>query len=404
MRRLVLGLLLLVAACGPAQGGPATSPLALVTPSPSATAETSPPVSPGPTALGPLLFAVLEAKIPGSPRTWNTVAIAGLDGYAKAKATFIPMPVPNLGCMGAVLSQSAHVAAGKAYFADGKGVVRSLSIQGQVVKVATFPLASSQQMLSFAVSPDGSRLLGTVFTLPAKPNLACNGAPATGYALDVYSAPAGGSSTLLYHQSLQSSPSSVMALTGWDALGPVGTYPTVWASQGGGPGSTLGVAVRIDANTGKVVRQVADPSVCQVWDMAFSGDYLCLKNPVANSAGAYDTTLSLHSVSGAEITHFSVTTPDGSACCPFVAPDEQHMVVGAYYVSVVGARNGTRFNLGSNVPGKQFGATGWLDSGTVIGSVSSLSPSPNLAYVRLTTPGATVSLGFPGGFVGTVNR
>jgi hypothetical protein len=411
MRRALVGLLLVFAACGQAQGGASASPGSTATAetSPSSGGTPSPTAQQSPTSSGPLLFAVLEAKIPGSPYTWNTAAVAGLDGYARAKATFIPMPSPDLGCMGSVLPPSAHVAAGRVYFADGKGVVRSLSTRGQVTTVATFPLTSSQQTLSFAVSPDGSRLLGAVLTASAKYFSCSASQPAHSLSLDVFSAQAGGASALLYHQSL-SDASKVMALTGWDAVGPLGTYPTVWASQGGGPGSTLGVAARIDANTGKVVRQVADPSVCQVWDMAFSGDYLCLGNPVANSAGAYDTTraydttLSLHSVNGAEITHFSVTTPDGSACCPFVAPDEQHMVVGAYYVSVVGARNGTRFNLGSNVPGKQFGAAGWLDSETVIGAVSSLSPSPNLAYVRLTTPGATVSLGFPGNFVGTVNR
>jgi hypothetical protein len=390
MRRLVIGLLLMVAACGPAQGGPSTSPLALVTPSPSATAETSPPGSPSPTSPGPLLFAVLEAKIPGSPHTWNTVAIVGLDGYAKAKTTFIPMPVPNLGCMGAVLSQSAHVAAGKAYFADGKGVVRSLSIQGQVIKVATFPLTSSQQMLSFAVSPDGSRLLGTVFTLPAKPNLACNGSPATGYALDVYSAPAGGSSTLLYHQSLQSSPSSVMALTGWDAVGPVGTYPTVWASQGGGPASELGVAVRIDAGTGKVLRQVADPNSCLVWDTAASGDFACV--PAASAR------VSVRRSDGSEIWQFTPTAPVNALFKPFLAPDEQHVVVGGAGEDIeqVGAKDGSRINLTSAL----FGVAGWLNSTTILGGTS----GGGLAYVRLSAPLTAVSMGFSGLFVGTVQN
>jgi len=378
MRRFVIGLLLLFAACGQAQGGSSNSPLA------------SAPASPTATSPGMLLFAVLEAKIPGSPHTWNTVAIAGLDGYAKAKTTFIPMPVPDLGCMGAVLSQSAHVAAGKAYFADGKGVVRSLSIQGQVIKVATFPMTSSQQMLSFAVSPDGSRLLGTVFTLPAKPNLACNGSPATGYALDVYSAPAGGSSTLLYHQSLQSPPSSVMALTGWDAVGPVGTYPTVWASQGGGPASELGVAVRIDAGTGKVLRQVADPNSCLVWETAASGDFVCI--PAASAR------VSVRRSDGAEIWQFTPTAPVNALFKPFLAPDEQHLVVGGAGEDIeqVGAKDGSRINLTSAL----FGVAGWLNSTTVLGGTS----GGGLAYVRLSAPLTAVSMGFSGLFVGTVQN
>jgi hypothetical protein len=139
----------MMVACGPSQ---AQAP---ATPTASATAPSSPNSTP--TVSGPLLFAVLEAKIPASPYQWNTVAIAGLDGNARAKATFIPMPVPVVGCMGAIIPPSATIAACKVYFADGRSVVRSLSVNGQLTKVATFPLTSSQQMLSFAVSPDGSR-------------------------------------------------------------------------------------------------------------------------------------------------------------------------------------------------------------------------------------------------------
>src|SRR4029077_4123663 len=223
MKRLLIALVLIVAACGQPQARSATSPQASgATPSATATQAASPGVSPSSL---PLLFAVLEAKGTVNAYTWNTVAIAGLDGRARAKTTFVPMPLPKMGCIGAVIPVPAHVAAGKVYFADGKGVVRSLSVTGQVTRVATFALTSSQQMLSFAVSPDGSRLLGTVFTLPTKPNVACTGAPDTGYALDVYSAPAGGASRLLYHENLQSTPANVMALTGWDAVGPVGTSP-----------------------------------------------------------------------------------------------------------------------------------------------------------------------------------
>jgi hypothetical protein len=379
MWRLILCPLLMVVACGPAQAQPSTSPAA-------ATAGPSPSTSASP------LFAVLEATIPGSQYEWNTVAIAGLDGYARAKTTFTPMPVPDIGCMGAILPQSAQVAAGRVYFADGKGVVRSLSVTGQVTQVAAFPLTSSQQMLSFAVSPDGSELLGTVFTLPAKPNLACNGSAASsGYSLSVYSAKAGGSSTLLYHESLPTGaslgwapPPIVMALTGWDAVGPFGTYPTAWASQGGGPGSDLGVAVRIDASTGKVLRQVADPNSCLVWDIGASGDFTCIPDGVAN--------VSVRRPDGSEIWQTS-----GSHYWNFLSPDEQHIVAAsdATGLEVLG-RDGTRVKLGS---GYGLDPAGWLDSTTVIGGVG---PNP-LAYVGLSAPSTIVSLGFKVLFVGTVH-
>jgi hypothetical protein len=286
------------------------------------------------------------------------------------------------------------------YFADGTGVVRSLAANGQIARVASFPFSGHQQMLSFAVSPDGSHVLGVVFTLPAKPNLACNSSPAPGgYSLDVYAATSGGASTLLYQENWTNPPTNVLALFGWDSVGPFGTQPTGWATQGGGPAPyNGGIPARVDSNTGKVLRQV-DPSSCRVWDMAFSGDFVCITDPViSKSTGLYDEKVSVRRVDGSEIWQFTVTTSDGSVFNPFLAPDEQHVVVAADYVTEVVGRDGSRVKLGSQVLGNQFGASGWFDSTTVIGSASA-----NLAYVHLSAPSTVVSLGFQGVFVGTVH-
>ena len=393
MRRLVIGLMLIVGACGPSQAQTPVSPSAATA---SATATVTPGAGPTPNPSGPLVFAVLEAKIAGSPFDWNTVAIVGLDGYAKAKTTFTPMPVPTVPCAGAVLPPSAHVAGDKVYFADGAGVVRSLSASGQIARVATFPFSGHQQMLSFAVSPDGSQLLGAVFTLPAKPTSWCGTPELSGYSLDVYSAKAGGSSTLLYHESLPAT-GNVMALFGWDNVGPFGTYPTVWASQGGGPGSTVGVLVRIDASTGKVLGEIGGANGCGVWEMAFSGDYACTEAPATNSPGTNDAKVSVRRVDGSEIWHVTLKTDDGFVYLPQLAPDEAHVAVGVNSATVVVGRTGSQIKIG-------FFSSGWLNSSTLIGDVITASPNPNLAYVVLKAPGAVISLGFPGLFVGTVQR
>jgi hypothetical protein len=385
MRRLVIGLALMVVACGPSQAQTPASP-STPTATPSATATASPSPRPTPSVSGPLLFAVLEAKIAAKPFEWNTVAIAGLDGHARAKTTFIPMPVPDVGCMGANIPQSAQVANGKVYFADGTGVIRSLAVNGQVTRVASFHFSGHQQMLSFAVSPDGSQLLGAVLTVPAKFYSCDSGPSAQPLTLDVYSAHPGAASTLLYHQNLPNT--DVMKLVGWDEVGPVATFPTDWADQGGGPRPHFfGIAARVDASTGKVVGQVADPNSCEVWDMAFSGDFACIRNGSA--------TVSVRRPNGSEIWHFITAALADTPYDPLLAPDEQHVVVSGTGVSTeqVGAKDGSRINLGN------FGVDGWLNSTTLIGAAT---PTANLAYVRLSAPRTVVSMGFSGLFVGTV--
>jgi hypothetical protein len=369
---------------------------------PTSAATSTPTSAPG------LLFAVLEAKGTATASTYNTVAIVGLDGYARAKTTFVPMPVPNLGCMGAILSPSAQVAAGRVFFADAKGVIRSLGIDGTVAIAATFPMTSTQQMLSFAVSPDGGQVLGAVFTAPknAEP---CDSSPAPGgYSFVAYTARTGQASHLVY-QETWSKPPVVMALTGWDAVGPIGTYPTVWASQGGGPGSTLGVYVRVNAGTVKPGAQLSDPSSCQVWDSVQSGSFVCMKDPVMTDGGTPSQkvvqAVSVRGANGSELWH-STVIGQNSPYLPFLAPDGEHLMICCNDLNLADshemlvARSGSQVNLV-----KGFLPAGWLDATTMIGEFNAnpLTQGPfALGYVQSASPTKFTSMGVTAKFVGTV--
>ena len=386
---LAAAILLFAIACGQSQGHQAAS-------SPSA------PASPQ-----PLLFAVLQAN--GTPNAWtyNTVVIAGLDGRERATATFAPMSVPILGCMGAVLPPSAHVAAGKVFFADSKGVVRSLSIDGTVAVAATFPMTSTQQILSFAVSPDGTSLLGTIFTVPSNAGLACGEQSTTAnYTFDAYAAPAGGTSTLVYRQAW-SAPHDVLALTGWDAVGPIGTYPTVWATQGGGPGSTLGIKVRVNPATIQPSAVLTDPAKCLVWDSNANGAFVCLGNAAITAGGTADQrvsqTVSVRQAGDVELWHSTVVGQNGQFG-PYLSPDAQHVQVCCNDLNLAEphellvGRDGSQVNL---VTG--FYAAGWLDALTMIGYVNANGgQQPTFSYVSTNAPSTAVSMGFSGTFIGTV--
>jgi hypothetical protein len=385
---LLAALVLMAVACGQVQGNPSGSATPKSTPVPAQE----------------LVFAVLEAKGTANAWTYNTVVIVGLDGRERAHATFTPMAVPAAGCMGAILPPSAHVAAGKVFFADSRGVVRSLDADGKVLEAATFPMTSTQQMLSFAVSPDGSRLLGTVYTIPTNA-LTCDGSSSRVFTFDAYSAANGGAAHLVYHQSW-TKPQSVLALTGWDFIGPIGTYPTVWASQGGGPGSTLGVKVRVDAATIKPGARFSDPSECLAWDSNQNGSFVCTKDGVITNSGTAQqqvtVPVSIRRADGSELWHYTATGENGPTS-PAISPDGRRVLMccsGTAVSELVYSSDGTSTTLG---PG--FFASAWLDSNTAIGVLHpdpTQQPPLTLGYVSLDAPATAVSLRLTGAFVGTV--
>jgi hypothetical protein len=382
MRRLLTGLLLLVVAtaCGSASVAARPSPSLAGTATPAANTSPSPSLSPR-----PLLFAALEVK---GGNAWNVLAIAGLDGYARAKTNFTPLPAPFVGCAGSVPPASAHVAAGKVYFADGAGVIRTLNTTGQIATIAAIPYTGHQQMLSFAVSPDGSQLLASVFTLPPQATPGsdpCAGPAPFGpgdFMQDVYSANPGAATHLLYHRVLATSfgqPISTLAFVGWDKLGPEATYPTEWATQGGGP-HPYGTLVRVDASTGNVVRQVDNPQSCLVWDIAAGGDYVCTNNAGGISVRRPDAT---------EI--WGVAAPSNSQYwAPYLSPGEDKVATGATDNTIVSS-DGSQSPLGLN-------PLGWLNETTIIGGGFGV----HFTYAKVDRPGTAIDIGFTGMFVGTV--
>ena len=402
MRLLALIALLLTVACGSTstvahKTGSHATPSDLASPSTASGSSPSPPAvasagaTPSPMVFHALLFAALEAKGTSDPIAWNTVAIAGLDGYARAKTTFKPLATPYVGCAGGVRPTQAYVAAGKVFFSDGDGYIRSLAVGGQVVQVTRFAITSTQQFLSFAVSPDGTRLLGSVFTLPPKPASGdpCNGGTIWGpgdFKFDVFSAAAGQQATLLYHLDIPQPTGQTMpnelAFAGWTSAGPFATSPTVYATQGGGPVHYWGIPGAVDPTTGKVTGPIYNQQQCAVWDIAASGDFAC-------APSAPGIAVSVRRPNGTEIWNFK--SANGSDYLDYLSPDETR-VLGQGAQAEVLSKSGARV-----VPWQGF-YVGWLNNQTMMGTLT----NQNFAYISLGSPGSAVDIGFKGSFVGTV--
>ena len=232
MRVAVLAAVLILAACGSgpraqaqssirANATPTSTPGEVSSPSPTPLPSASPQGIPSPVA-GPL-FAVVEG---GSGESPDTVAIVGLDGYARAKAKFQPRKAIDGGGNYVPLQGVAQVTGAGVFYIDGFGTVRVLRVGSQPQVVATFPRQPAQYETWFAVSPDSlSVVAGTLQSSDAGSKFS--------YAI----APAGGQTTVL-RQLQNPIPDVITFPVGWIASGPVAMVPLALSTEttwSGGP-------------------------------------------------------------------------------------------------------------------------------------------------------------------------
>jgi hypothetical protein len=289
-----------------------------------------------------------------------------------------------------VLPVQARVAAGAVYFIDGKGVVRRLEPSGSVQAVTTFPITSSQQDVSFAVSPGGNRLMAAVFTHASVVPGPASG-PAylpTGQArLDLEVANAGGSATTVKHW--QGSASGDLSqpqfhnitMAGWDAVGPtvlVDGYEAVQNTVIEGQQWMGGHLARIslDGTLGSSI----GPASCQPYSVEQEGSIVCLKGTSVNVvSGAGQVLWQVSNVPAPlSISGGFALSPDGSQ----VAMD-----------GLLAGKGGSRTTLAAN-----FSTRGWIDDQTIIGFVG--FGTSRIGIIRTSSPTKVEDWGFSGQYVG----
>jgi hypothetical protein len=357
----LLGAPLTLAGCG------AAAPASLVV----ATRSAAPPYpATSPTPRPELLVAVLERR--GGASTPNLVAIVGLDGRARARASFTGRTVPGVGALTAVLQPEARVVGGAVYYADGLGVVRRLTPRGgDPSTVATFPITSDQQAVAVAVSPDGRRLMATVLTVQP-------------WHVDVEVAPAGGPTVTVRSIDVAATEPGtaprLLQLTGWDATGPVALPDGLAAqAQDDAGGLWQGHPAHLDGH-GLAGPTLGGP-MCGASSEEPDGTLLC--------DDAQSSTTTVRRPDGVMIHRFAHT---GSG--PRLSPDGGRL---AY--SLGRGRSAVQSWDGTTVPlADGFTPSGWLAGDLLIGTTR----REELAYVDLSAPGRAVDMGFAGAFVGVV--
>lgn len=382
------------------QASPSASSVSSIA-SPSASA--TPNATPSPAAT--TLYAVLEAPALNAQNT--TVAIAGLNGVARAKTHFIPRSTPYAPDVAVVLAPEAHVVGGVVYFIDGRGVVRTLERSGRVRQVAVFALTQKQQEISFAVSPDGKHLVAAILTLPSVGKLI----PGTAWyelvgpwKLEVDRADVGAATVTMHRWQASGEPSQPgnfanIVMAGWDTQGPVAVVGGAFATQNGQFDQQTffgGRFAHINIATGLPGSAYACNTGSQAWSVAPDGTTVCATS-IGTAAGL---TASVSVQSPGQ----PVWEPALPANPPFAFPGSFALSADGGRLAMDGAvvgRSTSTVTLNSS-----FKPQGWLDVGTMIGvQLSSADPnkSDGMAYVSLSNPTHPVLLGFAGQFVGTIS-
>lgn len=396
---------LILASCGQASA-PLASPTGSLSPSVTAASPSASPTT-SPSASNGVLFGVLESGPATGP---DTVAIVGLDGIARAKATFKPMPIPVLGCgEGGYITHPAVPAGGSMFYLSSDGVVRRLSAGAPPTEAVHLPVITDQQTDWFAVSPDGSQLIATIVAFPPlAPSSSCVVHQPGSIKIELVSARVGSTPTVLQSQQQggadKSPPTNIQAIMHWDTRGPIASDPP-WQAIGSPSGQRWGeTAVRVDA-AGNAGAQLGGTGCNASYGSVASGAIACydMLQPIVKDAGG---TVLWKLKALAQTDNLAYGNVE-------LSPDASHVAFSLYDVSfnfnstVIRGRDGTRIGLS-----QPFVPEGWLDNSTVIGTAGTMKVqcsgcSPdfvpgNMAIVRLAQPNTLVDLGFAGSFVGVV--
>jgi hypothetical protein len=363
---------------------------------------TATPSATGPPSGSRVLFAVLETKRAGAQESeyfgvHDTIAIAGIDGFAVARATFAPRHVPVIPMAGPVLYPEAYPAAGGVYFIDGSGVVRRLDPSGSTRKVTTFPLTSPQQGASFAVSPDGKQLIAAVLTYPTvvpAPTTSAGQAPAVpsttsgSWSLDLELATDSGAAAVVHHWQGGTGFRN-LAIVGWDATGPLGMIDGYNGAQ-----QALFEGQRWAG--GHIVRLGLDGSVGAA---PLSTD--C--TPIALGDG--DRLVCLLPGAGAHTGLLQVASLDGQVLWTAIQPTQNIPgQPGGFTLSPDGTRiamDGVlvpQHGVNVSLP-DSFMTRGWLNADTLIGMIQGTEPM-KIGILRLSAASSVENWGFSGQFVG----
>jgi hypothetical protein len=353
MRILAVAVFLTLAACGSA-----TEPRAATSPSAS------------PSAPSTVLFAIATG-LPGGqlvnsnpPPGPATVKIVDPNGRVYALASFVPPPAPNIGNAEPLLQSPVRTAGGAVFYADSTGAVHKLKADGTTSVVATFPVTTAQQELSYAVSPDGAHLIAIILSTPPLHNPPPQrlGDPlfqAGGHwTLKLETADADGSTTTTLQRDLGTAYPAPTEIVGWDKNGPLATLNTqIGAQQAPASAHIFGVLIHL-APDGTHLDAIGGQG-CSAVDELPDGTVIC--------DGDWSH-ISVRSSSGAILWEASIPSDNNYYDGLWLSPDANAIAVQNLVLTRTSVASAARQNNGGGSP---LTALGWLDANTLVEATAS---------------------------------
>lgn len=243
--------------------------------------------SPTPAASAPVASPPSSGVLVVTQRPMNddhdmTIQLIDLDKRQVVLRRAVTIPgSPRLGACAAVVPPPVRVAAGAVYYADTGGVIRRVDRDGSVTQVATFALTSPQQLLSYAVSPDGQKLIAIIVSTPPLKNPV----PPPPYdpfvagghwTLDLETAIPGGPATLVLHKDLGVlGTAGPTLIAGWDDQGPTATLNSYVCVQNPVPSVEYAGTQLIHLGLDGSHLDVIGGPACAPWDELHDGTVLC---------------------------------------------------------------------------------------------------------------------------------
>jgi hypothetical protein len=227
-------------------------------------------------------------------------------------------------------------------------------------------------MTSFAVSPDGSKLMATVFTFGARGSGGLPGPLTIGPSYeDLEYADAGGSTRVLSHTPLAATTGHFMVV-GWDRQGPLAATAVMLATQNPPPEGWLSPLYHLDMSGGTTDR-LGGPD-CYVALVADGGPVLCEGSAFAGAAAQVRTAAGgpLYSLPSDAFAHYSAAispTGDRVAFEKQGIPNSPNNIYGRGYLAPIPT---------------DFYSVGWEDGQTLVGYSGDID-HPKLATIDISS-------------------